>query len=176
MCHLHIGVLIRDVPCHQLPASRTGLIRLERIRPYADIDGAAAAFLDNEDCGALRKRLLRPGDERLRPATDLDQDLAWSCFAAGRDDDLADAADGRDIRNHEAPQPVRNLTAQTSPVRKSARPRNTSRDARVTVRVGVMCPPGLTHCLRGLPFGWSRVAPFAERRPGTGPRGVDETQ
>nr|WP_240776940.1 TetR family transcriptional regulator [Nonomuraea basaltis] len=30
-----------------------------------------------------------------------------------------------------------------------------------------VCPvsPGLTYCLRGLPFGWSRVVPFAERRP-----------
>ena len=30
------------------------------------------------------------------------------------------------------------------------------------VRLG---PPGRTYCLRGIPFGWSRVAPFAERRP-----------
>ena len=33
-----------------------------------------------------------------------------------------------------------------------------------------MCPPGLTHCLRGLPFGWSRVAAFrreaTSHRPG----------
>ena len=28
-----------------------------------------------------------------------------------------------------------------------------------------LCPPGRTYCLRGIPFGWSRVAPFAERRP-----------
>jgi hypothetical protein len=30
-----------------------------------------------------------------------------------------------------------------------------------------VCPvsPGLTYSLRGLPFGWSRVEPFAERRP-----------
>ncbi len=27
------------------------------------------------------------------------------------------------------------------------------------------CPPGSTLCLHGVPFGWSRVAPFAERRP-----------
>ncbi|SUF09151.1 Uncharacterised protein [Rhodococcus gordoniae] len=27
------------------------------------------------------------------------------------------------------------------------------------------CPPGSTLCLHGVPFGWSRAAPFAERRP-----------
>ncbi|GGU94485.1 hypothetical protein GCM10010182_08280 [Actinomadura cremea] len=27
--------------------------------------------------------------------------------------------------------------------------------------------PGLTYCLHGIPFGWSRVVPFAERRPHT---------
>ena len=25
-----------------------------------------------------------------------------------------------------------------------------------------LCPPGRTYCLHGIPFGWSRVAPFAE--------------
>jgi hypothetical protein len=32
----------------------------------------------------------------------------------------------------------------------------------------VLCPPGLNHRLRGLPFGWSRVVLFAVRRPHTG--------
>ena len=32
----------------------------------------------------------------------------------------------------------------------------------------MLCPPGRIYCLRGIPFGWSRVAPLAERRPHTG--------
>lgn len=35
----------------------------------------------------------------------------------------------------------------------------------VTV-AGVLVSPGLTHCLRGIPFGWSHVEPF--RREATG--------
>jgi hypothetical protein len=159
-----------------LPASRVALIWRERIRPCAHFDRPAATFIDDQDGRAFRKRFTRPGNERLGSPANLDKNLAWAPVAAGRDDDLADAADSRDIRNHEAPQRVRDLSTQTSPAERCSGPRNTSRCARVLTRVGVMCPPGLTHCLRGLPFGWSRVAPFAERRPHTGPRGVDETQ
>jgi hypothetical protein len=32
------------------------------------------------------------------------------------------------------------------------------------------CPPGSNHCLHGIPFGWSHVAPFAVRRPTHRPR------
>jgi hypothetical protein len=32
------------------------------------------------------------------------------------------------------------------------------------------CPPGSNHCLHGIPFGWSHVAPFAVRRPAHRPR------
>src|SRR5215472_2664759 len=36
------------------------------------------------------------------------------------------------------------------------------------VIAGVLCPPGRIYRLRGIPFGWSRVVPLAERRPRTG--------
>src|SRR5262249_17476974 len=36
------------------------------------------------------------------------------------------------------------------------------------VIAGVLCPPGRKHRLRGIPSGWSRVVPLAERRPHTG--------
>jgi hypothetical protein len=35
------------------------------------------------------------------------------------------------------------------------------------VFAGALCPPGRNYRLRGIPFGWSRVAPLAERRPRT---------
>jgi hypothetical protein len=35
------------------------------------------------------------------------------------------------------------------------------------VIAGALCPPGRNYCLRGIPFGWSRVVPLAERRPRT---------
>src|SRR5690349_7672542 len=39
---------------------------------------------------------------------------------------------------------------------------------RVLIPVGALCPPGLNYCRRGIPSGWSRGAPLAERRPRTG--------
>ena len=36
------------------------------------------------------------------------------------------------------------------------------------VIAGVLCPPGRIYRLRGIPSGWSRVVPLAERRPRTG--------
>src|SRR5580704_18071825 len=33
---------------------------------------------------------------------------------------------------------------------------------------GALCPPGRNYRLRGIPFGWSRVALLAERRPRAG--------
>jgi hypothetical protein len=59
---------------------------------------------------------------------------------------------------------------QGRPEHRPSGPRNTPAYSRVTSPVGVLCPPGLHHCLRGLPFGWSRVEPFAERRPSHRPR------
>jgi hypothetical protein len=37
-----------------------------------------------------------------------------------------------------------------------------------TGATGVECPPGRNYCRRGIPSGWSRDAPIAERRPHTG--------
>ena len=54
------------------------------------------------------------------------------------------------------------------PGRRSARARGIGRAGPLLLGIaGVLCPPGRIYCLRGIPFGWSRVVPLAERRPHT---------
>jgi hypothetical protein len=58
--------------------------------------------------------------------------------------------------------------ARTDPHAAGSPRRNTAAPRDVHFPVGVLCPPGRNYCLRGIPSGWSRVAPLAERRPHTG--------
>jgi hypothetical protein len=62
-------------------------------------------------------------------------------------------------------EPVPSSSSLPGPA--TATSRNRPAGGAVIRRVGALCPPGRNYRRRGLPSGWSRDAPLAERRPRT---------
>ena len=133
-------------------ATATRVIRSRTLRPTRTRGTASTA---------TPGRITRPS---LTPLLTRTRDTAPSATAARTTPTAAGAAATR-IRIRRRPRASRpSHRSRTKQIRPPAGNRGGAAGVRMYQPVR-LCPPGRTYCPRGIPFGWSRVAPFAERRP-----------